>query len=94
MSEAQDRIVDRLSAMMKTKLNMKAGQNTRHWRHCSHEELLVRLREEVVELEKSLTGAIWTEDVLSEAADVANFAAMIADNFIERHTASRQQLKE
>ena len=45
-----------------------------HWRHCSGTYLFNRLRGEVNELSRASTSAR-----LKEAADVANFAMMIAD---------------
>ncbi len=64
----------------------------RHWRHCDKAFLATRLLEEVGEL----VGMLLTEEeelgkqskflnysdcVLGECCDVANFAMMIADNF-------------
>ena len=52
------------------------------WHHCSDAYLLRRLRDEVNELEKEARRRKGrnTEAIVSEAADVANFAMMIADN--------------
>lgn len=47
------------------------------WQSDTLEELLERLEEEVDELK---SGRLSNEDVIREAADVANFAMMIADN--------------
>jgi NTP pyrophosphatase (non-canonical NTP hydrolase) len=47
-----------------------------HWRHCTGTYLFNRLRGEVNELSR----ATKPEERLKEAADVANFAMMIADN--------------
>ena len=47
-----------------------------HWRYCTGTYLFNRLRGEVNELSRATT----PEDRLEEAADVANFAMMIADN--------------
>ena len=49
-----------------------------HWNTVSNAYLFERLKEEVAELESALSGD--SEDVMLECADVANFAAMIADN--------------
>lgn len=49
------------------------------WGRCSHSWLLNRLKQEVVELEKALDIVDNQENVIKEAADVANFALMIAD---------------
>jgi NTP pyrophosphatase (non-canonical NTP hydrolase) len=49
-----------------------------HWSTVSHQYLFDRLLEEIEELRDAMTG---TEgDIVSECADVANFAMMIADN--------------
>ena len=50
-----------------------------HWRHCTGTYLFNRLRGEVNELSRASTA-----DRLKEAADVANFAMMIADNAARR----------
>lgn len=47
-----------------------------HWRHCTGTYLFNRLRGEVNELARAKDAA----ERLKEAADVANFAMMIADN--------------
>lgn len=48
------------------------------WKHESVMFLLPRLRQELRELTRAV-GEGTEEDVLSEAADVANFAMMVAD---------------
>lgn len=48
------------------------------WDKCKMRDLLVRLREETDELALSLFGEVKPE-IITEAADVANFAMMIAD---------------
>jgi NTP pyrophosphatase (non-canonical NTP hydrolase) len=48
-----------------------------HWSTCSQRWLLNRLKQETAELERALTTG---REIASEAADVANFAMMIADN--------------
>lgn len=54
------------------------------WQHLDSQYLLRRLQREVVELQAALWayedhGGDWRQ-VVSEAADVSNFAAMLADN--------------
>lgn len=65
--------------------------NNRHkggWQRSSAFYLLKRLREEIEELENAAyTGT--GDEVLSEAADVANFAYMLADKY-EGATRDRQ----
>ena len=48
------------------------------WKHCTPEWLLDRLLEEVMELRWSVLGN-GEDDIPREAADVANFAMMLAD---------------
>ena len=49
------------------------------WTDCGTEWLLTRLLEEARELSVALTSCSPLERVVKEAADVANFAMMIAD---------------
>ncbi|KKN48571.1 hypothetical protein LCGC14_0651580 [marine sediment metagenome] len=50
-----------------------------HWSDMSHKWLLNRLRQETIELRGAIKRGRATE-IAREAADVANFAMMIADN--------------
>lgn len=52
-----------------------------YWNGCSKAYLIKRLRQELKELVDALESGSRTEAVTKEAADVANFAYMIADNF-------------
>lgn len=67
-------IVERLGEEQLEKL--AAHRDRRHWWNTPRRFLLDRLREEVDELEAALMAG---EDPWQEAADVANFAAMLAD---------------
>lgn len=54
------------------------------WKDCDKKYLLNRLKQEVAELNLACSvsdGIIDPNDIRREAADVANFAMMIADNF-------------
>lgn len=59
----------------------KLGENRYkgHWSDMSQKWLLNRLRQETGELRRAIEGGKATE-IAREAADVANFAMMIADN--------------
>ena len=57
---------------------MRLNKHKAHWSTVSQEWLFNRLIGEVDELMKAVT--FGDGDVISECADVANFAAMIADN--------------
>jgi len=56
------------------------------WYQCSDAWLLKRLRQEVGELERAIQQAKPLKDVISEAADVANFAYFLADNYARIYT--------
>jgi hypothetical protein len=47
-------------------------------------ELLDKLKAEVVELESALAGGLQPEEVVREAADIANFAMFIAEVYSAR----------
>lgn len=56
---------------------MRKNKHKAHWSTVSQSWLLKRLAEEMVELSDAI---LMDGDVVAEAADVANIAAMIADN--------------
>ena len=60
-------------------LKLRDNDHKGGWARCEHSWLLDRLKQEVVELEKELDQVDNQENVIKEAADVANFALMIAD---------------
>jgi len=62
------------ASVMESKL--RANDHKAHWRECSLDYLLTRLEQEALELREAINCG---EGVISEAADVANFAMMIAD---------------
>jgi NTP pyrophosphatase (non-canonical NTP hydrolase) len=75
------------------------------WEDCENDYLFGRLKEETEELLEAVECSfdISSKEVLSEAADVANFALMIADNYrknkalddeVGRIAAARQQEAE
>jgi NTP pyrophosphatase (non-canonical NTP hydrolase) len=53
-----------------------------HWCGCDKEYLTVKLMEEIHELFKAIMQRESDDEVISEAADVANIVMMIADNYI------------
>ena len=57
---------------------MNPNKMGRTWKDCDLHWLLMRLREETIELEKALW-AIDRDGIILEAADVGNFAMMIHD---------------
>jgi NTP pyrophosphatase (non-canonical NTP hydrolase) len=77
MSTSQEELllVDRMADNMRMKLF--ANRERPHWKGDHLATLHFKLREEVKEL---IDAVIEGEDAWAEAADVANFAAMIADN--------------
>lgn len=76
MSTPQDEheLVERLGQEQLEKLALH--RDRLHWREEDRFRLLERLREEVQELDDALR---YGEDPWPEAADVANFAAFLAD---------------
>ncbi len=74
--------IQRFAASMQERLDANADKG--HWGRCSKSYLLRRLGEEKAELAKALSGPSkkWeAQAIRREAADVANFAMMIAENF-------------
>ena len=57
---------------------LKENDHKRHWRYLGMQTLSMRLTQEREELRRAVEGGD-PESVLREAADVANFAMMIAD---------------
>ncbi|MGW8286399.1 MAG: hypothetical protein ACWGPR_11845 [Candidatus Deferrimicrobiaceae bacterium] len=72
-----DAAVERLASLMRHKLD--ANMHKAHWSTVDNKWLLERLRQEWHELEEALIAGDRVA-ILSECADVANFAMMIADN--------------
>lgn len=60
---------------------LAANSYKRGWRELTPRQLLARLKQEVGELEGAMRGVPDPIVVTREAADVANFAAMIADAY-------------
>lgn len=59
---------------------LQANDHKSHWSGCEVTYLLRRLRDEMGELDRALSNGAPSERIISEAADVANFAMMVADN--------------
>lgn len=64
--------------------NLKENSYKTGWKDCSFKHLLCRIREEVDEIQDGLLEGLSAEEIVSECADVANFAMMIADNVTRR----------
>ncbi len=58
---------------------LQYNDHKEHWSNFPQEYLFQRLLEEVSELYEAMNEGLDGEDMLDEAADVANFAMMIAD---------------
>lgn len=56
---------------------LSANDHKQHWSTIPQDKLLRRLKQELRELERAMKKG---KNVVEEAADVANFAMMIADN--------------
>jgi NTP pyrophosphatase (non-canonical NTP hydrolase) len=59
---------------------LQANDHKTGWDHMAARQLLNRLKQETIELERAIESG---KNVAEEAADVANFAMMIADNFTD-----------
>jgi NTP pyrophosphatase (non-canonical NTP hydrolase) len=66
---------------------LRENDHKDHWRYCTGTYLFNRLRGEVNELARAKTA----DERLAEAADVANFAMMIADNAKRRQAAPKPE---
>ena len=65
-------------------LVLEANDHKRGWEHATTAYLLRRLKQELGELERALNDkTVTTARIIHEAADVANFCMMIADNALE-----------
>jgi len=60
---------------------LQANDHKTGWQGMTDRQLLNRLKQETTELERAIESG---KSVVEEAADVANFAMMIADNFTDR----------
>jgi NTP pyrophosphatase (non-canonical NTP hydrolase) len=65
-------------------MKLQENDHKQHWSECDSDYLISRMEQEMDELLKALIdyrfGKGTKEEVIKEAADVANFAHMIADN--------------
>lgn len=86
-TDEQERgLVEYLGIWQRTKLKLSRVRKKRHWLEddVEYEYLFDRLVEEVEELREAVAHEKDHVAVWSESADVANFAAMIADLFSYR----------
>lgn len=79
MSRADEeaQITKNLAGYMLRKL--RQNSHKQHWRNETIPELLEKMKREIIELEEAIQFEPF-ENVVNEAADVANFCAMIIDN--------------
>lgn len=77
MSQELRREVAAFAGEMEARL--RANEHKGGWQDCASNELLVMLLKEVSELAEALYWRASSNEVRREAADVANFAMMIAD---------------
>lgn len=75
-------VVSAFARVMERKLQYNKSKG--HWGDCPVEWLIERLREEVDELEAAVKANVPARVAQHEAADVGNFAMMIADNYSPR----------
>lgn len=72
--------LERFVSYMRTKMEMNADKPV-HWSELDPGTLLIKLKEEVAELEGLLATQAKGIDVLSECSDVANFAMFLAMSY-------------
>ena len=77
MKRREDQIIDDLGVAMKYKLMRHRSKGD--WAHKDLTVLLRELKREVVELEEEILSGKKPEMIISEAADVANYAAFIIE---------------
>jgi NTP pyrophosphatase (non-canonical NTP hydrolase) len=70
---------------------LRANDHKDGWGDLSERWLLNRLRQETKELQRVLGEGVPADRIISEAADVANFAMMIADNARDRAAAVKEK---
>ncbi len=71
--------VQRFAEAMEGRLS--ANDHKGGWKECDYEYLLQRTLEEFQELDQAVIDGKPATEIRKEAADVANFAMMIADNY-------------
>jgi hypothetical protein len=77
--------IAKFASFMEHRLAQHDADRGDSWRRENAVYLLRRLREEVAELETALEcDRNWPETITAEAADVANIAMMLADNYARR----------
>ena len=77
-------LVERLGHYQRAKLSLHSDRE--HWREWGDDAFyLTRAREEIGELMDAISENQTPSQVWREAADVANFAAMIADRYAARY---------
>ncbi len=80
--------VDKFAEVMKAKLERDVYKGS--WDGCSTEYLTCRAVDEMTELAKAIDSNLSKKEVTKEAADVANFVMMIADNYMQEIKPSPQ----
>lgn len=77
--DEENALIENLSIFCKAKLRGNAHKKL--WNNYNIQELIYMLRDELDEFENAIFEKKKSSEVWSEAADVANFAAMIASNY-------------
>jgi NTP pyrophosphatase (non-canonical NTP hydrolase) len=75
--------IKRFAVMMERKLQANDHKGT--WKESSISYLFSRLEDEVRELRDQINSKSPVQDVVGEASDVANFAMMIYDVFLNKN---------
>jgi len=63
-------------------LELDNNDHKEGWQNLSPVWIINRIKQETLELEKAVKNKKLKKEIISECADVANFAMMLADNII------------
>jgi len=72
-------IIEKLCMFCLNKLRI--NRYKKHWNDLEYIDLFTMLKNKVLKLKEAINSKKTPEEVWKEAADVANFCAMIADNY-------------
>lgn len=80
--------VMQFARLMETKL--RENDHKKHWSEIPVEQLMTRIQQELFEMHDAITDKEPGINVAKEAADVANFAMMVAEKAMGIETKSRR----
>jgi hypothetical protein len=80
LKQIDESSLERFVSYMRTKMEMNVGKPV-HWSEMDPKDLLVKLKEEVAELEGLFVTNSPGIEILSECSDVANYAMFLAMSY-------------